>query len=324
MSPMKTHRGHLAREFGAESLACVEAGSEQEVHALPRLTLFHQLSENIMKSANALLLAAPLIFLLSSCAVSVKITSDPSEAFVFAKKDSLMYLQGMTPMVYRWNTVFGDDTLYLQVKKAGYRDSKIVPISKQQHNLNCHFSLKPIGDSSAIASKPRDAGSSITETPSAYLKLTASEPFVDVYIDNELRGQIPKDEAFVKKLAVGQYQITARKEFFRPVTIRPKLFENDVFSYNFQLQRVAGWNEEPPGESNIVQARGNLTVGTEQSNFKVIFEGQTKIPPFQLRDIPAGVYQLIVVREGVKKTITAIVNDKETCLVDLDKEFLKK
>lgn len=277
-----------------------------------------------MKSTNVLLLAAPLIFLLSSCAISVKITSDPSEAIVFAKKDSLMYSQGMTPMVYRWNSVFGDDTLYLQVKKAGYHDSKIVPVPKQKGDMTCHFTLTPVADSLTISPKPPRDSSSKTEQPSGYLKLTASEPFVDVYIDNELRGQIPKDEPFVKKLPVGQYQITARKEFFRPVSIRFRLFENDVFSYHFPLQRVAGWNEEPPGESNIVQARGNLTVGTEQSNLKVIFEGQTKIPPFQLRDIPAGVYQLVVIREGVKKTITAIVNDKETCLVDLDREFLKK
>ncbi len=255
---------------------------------------------------------------ISGCGHTIGLTSTPTGANVYSSEDipdsSNLSYAGCTPISIHWNPRTPTSTLYIQLRKDGYHSSKIVSISASEVPPGYHLTLKPLSDTSEPIIQPNSFG---------YIKLNSSEPYVDIYINNELRGQIPKDEPFVKKLPAGSSLITARKEFFKPVSIRFKLYENDVFAYAFDLQRVSGYNEEPPGRAEIVQARGNLTVVTEQSNFKVLFEGQEKVPPFQLRDLPAGRYVLSVTRLGIKKTIVAIVNDKETCLIDLDKEFFK-
>jgi hypothetical protein len=254
------------------------------------------------------------------------LTSDPSASYVYYAEDrldSLKLFARSTPTNFYWGPKTPSSTLYIQVRKQGFRSSNWVTIPANKIPPGYHFILATLSDSTSQPIDPLPSQTTLGTQNFGYIKFTASEAYVDIYINNELRGQITKDEPFVKKLPAGNYLITARKEFFKPVSIKFNLYENDVFPYHFDLQRVSGYNEEPPGRSSIVQARGNLTVVTEKSNFKVMFEGQPKVPPFQLRDLPAGRYVLLVSRLGLEKTIVAIVNDKETCIVDLDKEFSK-
>lgn len=155
-----------------------------------------------------------------------------------------------------------------------------------------------------------------------YIKLTSNQKDVEIYVDNELVGKIVDEKPFNKKLNIGKHTIMAKKEFFMPYTINIEILNKDIFPFHFELQNVKGWIEESPGSSTIQQARGNLTIATERNDYKVYIEGFEKIPPIELKNIPAGKYNVRVKRPGFEKIIIISVDDREDKFVDLD-EILK-
>jgi hypothetical protein len=196
---------------------------------------------------NNLLTAAVLFnltFFLEGCGHTIMLTSAPSGASIYYAEDtsdSLKLFDRSTPTNIYWDPQKYSDTLYIQVKKQGYRNSNVVAISAGKIPPGYYFIL----DSShsfvpAQTTKPQSFG---------YVKFSASEANVNVYIDNEPVGQITKDLPFVKKLPPGNYLITARKEFFGPVSFKLNLYENDVFPYHFDLQRVGRLSQFPDSAS---------------------------------------------------------------------------
>ncbi len=150
-----------------------------------------------------------------------------------------------------------------------------------------------------------------------YLKLTSNESNVDVYIDDELVGQI-LDKPFNTKLSVGKHKIMVKKQFFMPNTINIEIKKKSVFSYNFELVKATGWLEDEAGQSQIVQATGNLTIVTTRNDLSVYIEGIKKIPPFELKNIASGIYSIKIVGPGINKTLTVTVEDNENEFIDLD------
>jgi len=156
-----------------------------------------------------------------------------------------------------------------------------------------------------------------------YIKLTSNEDFVDVYVDKKFIGQIRNNQPLNKKIETGQHYIMAKKDFFMPKTIPATLEKNGVFPYHFQLVKVTGMFEQTPGQTDVVQATGNLTIGTERSDLKIYIEGAEKIPPVELKNMPAGIYRIKVVGPEIDKTFNVTVDVNASIFVDLDKEILE-
>lgn len=110
----------------------------------------------------------------------------------------------------------------------------------------------------------------------------------------------------------------AKKQFFWPKSIPAKIDLNGVFQYRFDLVTTSGWSEEEPGQTNIVQATGNLTFGTERSDLKVFIEGYERIPPIELKKVPAGIYDIRIVGTNIDKVISITVNVGQNVFIDLD------
>lgn len=156
-----------------------------------------------------------------------------------------------------------------------------------------------------------------------HIKLSSNEQAVEIYLDGERIGQIT-DLPFNKKIVAGDHQIMARKEFYMPITIKFKLNPQEVYGYNFELKPAKGWIEEQPGQASTVQARGNLTIVTEFSDYKVFIEGVEKVPPFELKNMPAGKYKLRIVSAEGQNEIEVTVDDGKTKYVDLDAIYTRK
>jgi hypothetical protein len=153
-----------------------------------------------------------------------------------------------------------------------------------------------------------------------YIKLTSNEEDVEIYLDGVFIGLI-SNTSLNKKIPEGKHSLMAKKEFFMPTTIKFEISNNSIFPYNFELKTVKGWIEEEPGQSVTIQARGNLTVVTEKSDFMVFIEGIKKEPPFELKNMPAGKYNLKIKCSDFIKDIEIIVPDGKTEFIDLDKLF---
>lgn len=110
----------------------------------------------------------------------------------------------------------------------------------------------------------------------------------------------------------------AKKQYFMPITIKLEIKDKEIFPYHFELKNVKGWIEDTPGQSTLVQARGSLSVVTEQSDYNVFIKGYEKIPPFELKDMPSGQYELRIIRNGIEKILTVTVGDNERKFIDLD------
>ena len=152
-----------------------------------------------------------------------------------------------------------------------------------------------------------------------YVKLTSNEQDVSIYVDNEFVGKIA-DGALNKKLPVGLHRIMAKKPFYRPITIKVTIEKDRVFSHVFQLLKAEGWSEPDVEGSTAQQARGDLSIVTERNDYKVYIEGVLKSPPFELRKMPAGVYDIRVVNItlGVDDTLRVTVDEDDVTLKDLD------
>lgn len=156
-----------------------------------------------------------------------------------------------------------------------------------------------------------------------HIKLSSNEKQVEIYLDGERIGEIT-DLPFNKKIEAGDHQLMTRKEFYMPITIKFKLNSQEVYGYNFELKPAKGWIEEQPGQSSTVQARGNLTVVTEFSDYKVFIEGVEKAPPFELKNMPAGKYRLRIVSTEGQNELEVTVDDGKTKYVDLDAIYSRK
>ena len=209
---------------------------------------------------------------------------------------------------------------YVQLHKPGYAPTEARFVPGGRSSRTTHFVLQP---NKPQESKPPTRNESADQRLGyGYLKLTSNEQNVDIYVDGDLAGQI-QEGPFNKKLPAGPHRIMARKSYFMPITIRASVEVKSVFAYRFELVEASGWTEAEPGVAKVVQARGNLTVVTERSDYVVYFEGVRKTPPFELKGIPAGLYELRIVRTGLDESITIEVNDGDTVFLDLDERFSK-
>ena len=174
--------------------------------------------------------------------------------------------------------------------------------------------------------KPKEVVKEVVTEPTSFghIKLTSNEKEVEIYLDGEYLGKILGELPFNKKISTGNHQIMVRKEFYMPITIKFILKPEEVYAYNFELKPAKGWIEEQPGQATTIQARGNLTVVTEFSDYKVFIEGVEKMPPFELKNMPAGKYKLVVKCNDFTKELDIIVEDGKTKYIDLDLTYPRK
>lgn len=187
----------------------------------------------------------------------------------------------------------------LKVRKKGFFDSDVYTVEPSRQVIEHVFKLEKL--------------------KFGYIKLTANESNVDIFLDGELKGQIHKEKPFVKRISIGSHLLTVKKKFFKTESIKLSLDENEVFVYNFELINSPGWKEDTPGHSKVIQAKGNLTILTEHNDYIVYVDGVKKIPPFALKNIAASNYEIKIVSPQGEKNISATVEDGENVIIDLDK-----
>ena len=78
---------------------------------------------------------------------------------------------------------------------------------------------------------------------------------------------------------------------------------------------------EIPEEELVPLAKGTITVGTERNDLMVYIEGIAKKPPFELKNIPAGVYELRIEGPGIDEIIGVVVDADKHSFIDLDLLF---
>ncbi len=259
------------------------------------------------------------VFLVVGCSTynTLTIQSEPSEADIFIKDNSTnsnwIPLGEKTPITLPWTR----KDFYIKACKEGVTGSDSLFI----HSIKRHELITLVLGNQA---------KKIMEVPEkieliekyGYIKLSSNEKDVAVYLDNELIGHIQGD-AYAKKILSGSHNIMVKKQFFEPITIRINLKENDVLSYNFELVKAKSWKEEAPTESQIKQALGRLTVLTEDTDFRVYIDGQEKIPPFQLKNVPAGIYEIKIKKDTIEKFLKITISEDKEVVIDLAKEFYK-
>lgn len=153
-----------------------------------------------------------------------------------------------------------------------------------------------------------------------YLKLTSNEENVEVYLDFNKLGTI-YNESFNKRVPAGEHILMVRKDFFRPITRILDVQPNEIYPINFILKEVDGWEEESPVQVTTTQARGNLTIGTERSDYIIEIEGVKKEAPFELKNMPAGVYELRITCDDFSKYLEVTIPVDSTSFVDLDQVY---
>jgi len=163
----------------------------------------------------------------------------------------------------------------------------------------------------------------ILEPPKyGYLNLTSNVQRLDVYLDDDFVGQISSG-AFNKRIKTGDHLVMVKKRFYSPKTIKANIYENSVFSYHFEMVKSTDWEfeTETPEEELIPLAKGTITLGTERNDLMVYIEGIAKKPPFELKNIPAGVYELRIVGPGIDEIIGVVVDADKHSFIDLDLLF---
>ena len=163
----------------------------------------------------------------------------------------------------------------------------------------------------------------ILEPPKyGYLNLTSNIQRLDVYLDDDFIGQISSG-AFNKRIKTGDHLVMVKKRFYSPKTIKVNIYENAVFPYHFEMVKSTDWEfeTESPEEELIPLAKGTITLGTERNDLMVYIEGIAKKPPFELKNIPAGVYELRIVGPGIDEIIGVVVDADRHSFIDLDLLF---
>ena len=150
-----------------------------------------------------------------------------------------------------------------------------------------------------------------------FIKFTANQQGVDIYIDGVNKGSIT-DKPFVAKLVEGDHTITAKKYLFGSNSIKVKMKSDDAFSYHFELKPSGDLSEEV-GSGKIVQSVGILTVVTTRNDLKVDLEGAQKIPPFKIPNMATGAYRIKVLGPGFSKDFNIEVQPDKNNVVNLDK-----
>lgn len=152
------------------------------------------------------------------------------------------------------------------------------------------------------------------------LRLTSNQDNVQIIVDNELVGTLNKSSPFNKKVSAGNHLIQAKKEFFMPVSINMEMKDKEVFEYDFQLLDAQGYTEDQVQRSVTRQAKGDLVVISERTDYQVqiIGLGVFKDPPFELKNFPAGKYTLRVTCPEFTKDLDVTVPDQGIEFVDLD------
>lgn len=268
---------------------------------------------------HVLLLSAMLVA--TSCATRT-ITSTPNGARVFNEAGAYL---GDTPHKMTDPVGFPMQCFYL--KKKGFHDSgKRCLEEKISGPQTLLVEMKPvIRVPASIAELKGSRAQTITESAFGYVKLSANVDDVRIFINSKNAGIIKDaDSLFNKKLPIGIHDITARKSFYMPLSVRITLAENDVLEYRINLFRVKDMNKIPPHQPtpNIQILMGTLTILTERPDLIVLVEGEKMRPPFKLKDIPAGEYRLrIKGGRGLNEMLNITVQDRQDTVLDLDRHF---
>jgi hypothetical protein len=153
-----------------------------------------------------------------------------------------------------------------------------------------------------------------------YFKITANQDNVDIYIDNKFEGKAGLGKPFIKKIETGQHMIEARKEYYVSHKRSYIIETNEVIPIHFELKEME-LLIEIPDTLNMIQGRGNLTIGTEKSDYVITIKGMERIAPIELISIPAGEYIIKIQRPGINKSITVVIKPNENKFIDLDELY---
>ena len=233
--------------------------------------------------------------------VAELVTTQPPGAEVWirgVKVGNTPYRGELKHLVLRNEHLTHVEPASVRVARIGFEPAETVWSVTNIHGRQVHFDLVAL--------------------PSGYVKFESNQSGVDLLVDGVLHGQITKGRPLNIKLPIGEHSFTARKEFFKPITISTVLREKDVFTYQFNLIKASEWVEDTPEVYNVRQASGSLKIVTSRSDLEVEIQGATKTPPFELSDVPAGSYDILVKGPNLRKTISIIVNENEEVFIDLD------
>lgn len=152
-----------------------------------------------------------------------------------------------------------------------------------------------------------------------YLRLTANQNDVDIFIDGRKEGVIGS-QPFVAKLKEGGHTITAKKRFFGAKTVELNLDKDEAFAYEFIL-KTAGNFDEQVGKGKIVQKTGKLTLLSVRNDISVFIEGVERVPPVTLPNMAQGSYKIKIVAPEQTKYFEIVVGANKNNVVNIDELF---
>ena len=113
----------------------------------------------------------------------------------------------------------------------------------------------------------------------------------------------------------------ATKDFYLPISFEVEIRGVDVYPYHLSLNPVTGWEQKVIIVEETQQGRGHLIIVKEKNNYKVIFEDREIVPPFVLKNVPAGKYRIKVISPDLEKNLDITVKEGKANLVDIDEKL---
>ncbi|MCI0342214.1 MAG: PEGA domain-containing protein [Planctomycetales bacterium] len=183
--------------------------------------------------------------------------------------------------------------------------------------------LEKAHGSRAPLPKRESPGAPTPDAASSYVKLSSSEPGIEVYLDGSRFASLDvagPQGALVRTVPPGKHRIEARKEFFQRHSLDVTLEPNGVWKHHFVMERVAGFGETATGTTRAEQARGELTILSARSGVTVVMDGRSIDVPTELTGVPAGEYSLRVVVGGREERVVPVtIRHGQKTIVNLDR-----
>jgi hypothetical protein len=152
---------------------------------------------------------------------------------------------------------------------------------------------------------------------SSCIKLSSNETNVDVLLDGLTIGQI-RDTIFTKTISSGAHLLETQKASFHNMTIRIELRKDEILNYRFELVPAGNENQTTAQVQVVKHPTSTLRCLTSASDYSVRLEGSDLYPPFELKDIPSGRYEMTISRGNLQRRTFIIIEEGQTLTIDLD------
>jgi hypothetical protein len=150
-----------------------------------------------------------------------------------------------------------------------------------------------------------------------YLHVTSSPEKAEVNINNEKKGETP----YFGVLKPGKYEVILEKKGYNTEAKTVEIIQGEVGKLHFTLQKPSLARKL----FSIRKGKGNLTVITDTSDVSIYLDGkkETVSSPATIKDIPAGLHNLILVSGEYAMSDEILIRTDKTRVVKKSFEQFK-